>query len=459
MWPPARARVGAQGELASVRGQAQAASERAAAAEARVQRLETEADALARQVATLQVRGGGPADPASCSTGARGWGEGTERTLLASCRAVGWWLQEKLGKGEFGAESNVRVLHLRLNPEAEHHKQVRRGQQGARKGTAPPQTALRAAAPHASRRRLTWGSLSSPPPPPPPRHVRAQAAQSQAGALQAQVEALSASLAHAQGALEAMERRALLAEQQLQASGGGAPGSQGRGVAGALADPAAPGGGAGGGGLGGGAAALLQRVSGLEGEVAALRHKLGEADKASRRLKEVFKERAAAFREAVYQLFGYRSVASSDNRSVAHTPRSPHPATTTTCTPTPRPPTQHAQGGHGQRGDHCVRGGLSTHHLQPQAATRRQPGRRAALQVREGGHGAARTHAYTPTNQCAHTHCPRRFTAEEGMQLVPTPFTSGRLAREVDTFVRRFKCIPALTANLTMESFQKQTQC
>lgn len=45
------------------------------------------------------------------------------------------------------------------------------------------------------------------------------------------------------------------------------------------------------------------------------------------------------------------------------------------------------------------------------------------------------------------------------MELVPTPYTQGRLAREVDTFVVRFRCIPALTANLTMESFQKATQC
>lgn len=45
------------------------------------------------------------------------------------------------------------------------------------------------------------------------------------------------------------------------------------------------------------------------------------------------------------------------------------------------------------------------------------------------------------------------------MQLVPTPYTQGHLAREIETFVNRFHCIPALTANLTMESFQRQTQC
>ncbi|KAG2488979.1 hypothetical protein HYH03_012420 [Edaphochlamys debaryana] len=45
------------------------------------------------------------------------------------------------------------------------------------------------------------------------------------------------------------------------------------------------------------------------------------------------------------------------------------------------------------------------------------------------------------------------------MELVPTTFTRERLAREVGTFVTKFNCIPALTANLTMDNFQKQTQC
>lgn len=33
------------------------------------------------------------------------------------------------------------------------------------------------------------------------------------------------------------------------------------------------------------------------------------------------------------------------------------------------------------------------------------------------------------------------------------------MQREVDTFVDRFRSIPAFTANLTLEHFQKQTQC
>ena len=54
----------------------------------------------------------------------------------------------------------------------------------------------------------------------------------------------------------------------------------------------------------------------------------------------------------------------------------------------------------------------------------------------------------------------RRIRDDDGrMVLVPTDFSSSQLAREVETFIDRFKSIPAFTANLTMEYFQKQTQC
>lgn len=51
-----------------------------------------------------------------------------------------------------------------------------------------------------------------------------------------------------------------------------------------------------------------------------------------------------------------------------------------------------------------------------------------------------------------------RFTKEHGMKLVETEFTKKRLHREVETFVTKFDSIPAFTANLTIENFQKQTQ-
>ncbi|KAL6784601.1 MAD1 [Auxenochlorella protothecoides x Auxenochlorella symbiontica] len=44
------------------------------------------------------------------------------------------------------------------------------------------------------------------------------------------------------------------------------------------------------------------------------------------------------------------------------------------------------------------------------------------------------------------------------LALVPTALTTGRLAQEAATFVDRFRSIPAFTANLTLENFQRQTQ-
>lgn len=45
-----------------------------------------------------------------------------------------------------------------------------------------------------------------------------------------------------------------------------------------------------------------------------------------------------------------------------------------------------------------------------------------------------------------------------GVALVPTELSSGRMAREVETFIDRFRSVPAFTANLTLENFQRQTQ-
>ncbi|KAL4423583.1 hypothetical protein ABPG77_004623 [Micractinium sp. CCAP 211/92] len=51
-----------------------------------------------------------------------------------------------------------------------------------------------------------------------------------------------------------------------------------------------------------------------------------------------------------------------------------------------------------------------------------------------------------------------RMLRDNRMVLVPTDL-SARLQREVETFIDRFRSIPAFTANLTMDCFQKQTQC
>jgi mitotic spindle assembly checkpoint protein MAD1 len=51
-----------------------------------------------------------------------------------------------------------------------------------------------------------------------------------------------------------------------------------------------------------------------------------------------------------------------------------------------------------------------------------------------------------------------RYDKSGQAELVPTTY-SETMQREVDTFIGRYKSIPAFTANLTMDIFNKQTQC
>ncbi|GIM11602.1 hypothetical protein Vretimale_15096 [Volvox reticuliferus] len=133
-----------------------------------------------------------------------------------------------------------------------------------------------------------------------------------------------------------------------------------------------------------------------DAEITVLRRKVEECEKAMSRLKLVFKERITVFREACYSLFGYRVDMTAEATAAADAAGAP-----------------------------------TTFTLKPQHAD--DPA--ALLVFRCTGGGGGR------------------------MELVPNTFTRERLAREVETFVRKFNCIPALTANLTMENFQKQTQC
>jgi hypothetical protein len=144
-----------------------------------------------------------------------------------------------------------------------------------------------------------------------------QAATGEAGALRAEVGALKASLDDLQATLQQMEARALAAEQALASSTThpASTGSTGNGAALAatsadgIKQPAARNTSSDGTADGGGSSsisALSASLAAREAEVAVLRHRMVEADKSAARLREVFKERAAAFREAVYGLFGYR---------------------------------------------------------------------------------------------------------------------------------------------------------
>ena len=49
--------------------------------------------------------------------------------------------------------------------------------------------------------------------------------------------------------------------------------------------------------------------------------------------------------------------------------------------------------------------------------------------------------------------------SNEGMKLLPNEYVTRRLKKETETFIDRYKSIPAFTANLTMDNFQQQTQC
>ncbi|KAJ9514601.1 hypothetical protein QJQ45_016348 [Haematococcus lacustris] len=227
-----------------------------------------------------------------------------------------------------------------------------------------------------------------------------QAAEGEMGALRAEVTALRASVSDLEGQLAT-------ARQQAQAAAplsGSGPDS-GQAVA-----------------AGVGVAGLAVK----DAEIAVLKHKVAEADKASARLKEVFKERAAAFREAVYLLFGYRMELTSEATAARNAANAP---TTITLRP------QHADDAQ------AVLLFRSLPHPQVVLATLLLLPLLALVSTWCCGDGGA------------------RYTKERGMEMVATPFTSTRLAREVDTFVNRFRSIPALTANLTMELFQKQTQC
>ena len=130
-----------------------------------------------------------------------------------------------------------------------------------------------------------------------------------------------------------------------------------------------------------------------DAQVAVLQHRLGELEKTMVRLKEVTKERVAAFREACYCLFGFRVDMTSEATSVKDAASAP-----------------------------------TTFSLRPQ-------------------------HIDDPSTVLVF-----RYTKSRGMELVPNSHSS-KMGREVEIFIRKFNSIPAFTANLTMESFQKQTAC
>jgi mitotic spindle assembly checkpoint protein MAD1 len=141
------------------------------------------------------------------------------------------------------------------------------------------------------------------------------------------------------------------------------------------------------------------RIAQLEGENLLLSRRLAEVQKVSDRLQQVFTKQIGTFREAVLLLFGYRVDMSTDPGQKEY--RAKFILT---------PP---------------------SHHDDDDNNNSKGAGSLVFLMLRDGS-----------------------------MTLQESGATSqvGKLAREVETFIKRFKSIPAFTANLTMENFQKHTQ-
>lgn len=140
------------------------------------------------------------------------------------------------------------------------------------------------------------------------------------------------------------------------------------------------------------------RIAQLEGENLLISRRLAEVQKVSDRLQQVFTKQIGTFREAVLLLFGYRVDMSTDPGQKEY--RAKFILT---------PPSPHDDDDNNNKG----------------------AGSLVFLMLRDGS-----------------------------MNLQESRATSqgGKLAREVETFIKRFKSIPAFTANLTMENFQKHTQ-
>eukprot|EP00958_Prasinococcus_capsulatus_P005482 scaffold527_cov368-Prasinococcus_capsulatus_cf.AAC.50 len=136
--------------------------------------------------------------------------------------------------------------------------------------------------------------------------------------------------------------------------------------------------------------------------VIALKAQISELEKKAQRRLQIFRDKISLFREACYFLFGYRV----DMVRKADSPLSQ---------PTPD---RRATPAHGP--------------MKPTFTLRSKFATESTDQL---------TFVYTPG---------------VGMELIPNEYATS-LHQAVDTFVNRWKCIPALTANLTMELFQAET--
>jgi len=161
-------------------------------------------------------------------------------------------------------------------------------------------------------------------------------------------------------------------------------------------------------------------------------------EKREQRLKQVFKAQIDNLREACYVLFGYRMDLTSEATAAAGTGIIP---TTFRLTPQVCQPSEDlAHSNFVMPHFHELKKQLLRMHI----CNLPSSSRACACQAQHGDAGAQLLF---------------KLTADGQMVLVPNSYTQQRQRAETATFLGRFKCIAAFTANLTMDNFNKQTQC
>ncbi|KAL3148911.1 hypothetical protein ABBQ32_001779 [Trebouxia sp. C0010 RCD-2024] len=132
-----------------------------------------------------------------------------------------------------------------------------------------------------------------------------------------------------------------------------------------------------------------------EAQISVLQRQVADLEKAKTRLTQVFRAQVSSFREAVYQMFGYQVDVAAE-----------------------------------------------------------------ATAVKSGKAAASAVYTLKPQHaDDANARFQFRMNPDQQLILVSNRYVQSQLHKEVETFIVRFKSIPAFTANYTMEQFQKQTQC
>jgi hypothetical protein len=185
------------------------------------------------------------------------------------------------------------------------------------------------------------------------------------------------------------------------------------------------------------------------------RRRAAEVEKQLDRLKAVFKDRIGVFREACALLFGYRCAA----------PRLQGPRLLLLLLQRPgqaRPGRMPRAVGNARSSAARLRARMAVRAADRWPCSLRAP-RRVDMTSEASG---AKDPAAATTSISLHPLAGGRsseavlqfrLSKAKGIRLVPTPYSEG-LRQQVDTFLSKYKSVPAFTANLTMELFNQATQ-